>query len=128
MWQWSRCRTFDLCSIGLEFAAVTWASNLPEIWLPLGYATEMSANGGNSVKTIFRVHNIHLLIFEKCDGVEWIQIRIAGAKCSWRLEQYIGRKITIGDDQRTDRGNAQSRQGRFVQEFAAGGDQAGARI
>jgi hypothetical protein len=114
MGEWSRRRTFELCAVGFEFAAVAGAGNRLGISLPLRDAAKMRANGGDGVETFRHAHDIYLLVLKERNGMDRIEIGIAGAESRRGLKQDIGRKELIGDRDRTEAGNPESTKRDFI--------------
>src|SRR6266576_272757 len=112
--------TFDFCAVRPEFAPVARARNHLRISLPLRYAPKVRADRGDRIETLRHTHDVNLLVLEKSDGMNWIQIRIARPERRRRFKKDIGRKILIGYGDRPKSRDPESAQRDFIQEITPG--------
>src|SRR5262249_4503075 len=110
--------TDDLGAILLELAPVAGAFDLLMFGVPRSDATKMGAHRRDGVKPFRHPNDLHLLILKKCDGVNRIEIWIAGAERGRRLKKDVGRKILIGDSRRTEPRDSERAERDLVQEIA----------
>src|SRR5208337_1241437 len=79
----------------------------------------MRADGGDGEEPAGSAHDVNQLVLQESDGIDRIEIGIAGAKSCGRLEKDVRRKILVGERCAAKARDAKRADGDFAEKVAA---------